>query len=65
MILATDRPVTNRERLADWYARASHTGYPLVLGPRFGADFGATFRREYEAEQIADGRAGFDEGVTP
>ena len=54
MIFADERPETNRERLAGWYGRAALTGFPMMLGPRFGADFDSVFRREYEAEQIAD-----------
>lgn len=54
MILTTDRPESNRERLAGWYGRAALTGFPLMLGPRFQAEFERQFAREYEAEQIAD-----------
>lgn len=65
MILTTERTPSSRERLADWYAKAALTQYPFLTGPRFGADFESVFRREYEAEQIADARAGFDEEERP
>lgn len=54
MILTTEHPASNRERLAGWYGRAALTGFPLMLGPRFQAEFDRQFAREYGAEQIAD-----------
>jgi len=64
-ILAGDRPQTNAERCALWYAKAALVDGYLMRGPRNFDGFDWLRRREYEAEQIADGRHGFyfdDEG---
>ena len=50
----TERPMTNPERLANWYAKAATVDAYLMTGPRFMADCGRVFAREYEAEAIAD-----------
>jgi hypothetical protein len=46
--------MTNLERLAKWYAKAATVDAYLMTGPRFMADCGRVFAREYEAEAIAD-----------
>jgi hypothetical protein len=50
----TERPMTNPERLASWYAKAATVDGYLMTGPRFMADFDRVFARQYEAEAIAD-----------
>ena len=50
----TERPMTNPERLANWYAKAATVDGYLMTGPRFMADFDRVFARQYEAEAIAD-----------
>ena len=50
----TERPMTNPERLANWYAKAATVDAYLMTGPRFGSDFERIFARQYEAEAIAD-----------
>lgn len=50
----TERPMTNPERLASWYAKAATVDGYLMTGPRFMAGFDRVFAREYEAEAIAD-----------
>lgn len=50
----TERPMTNPERLANWYAKAATVNGYLMTGPRFMADFDRVFARQYEAEAIAD-----------
>jgi len=53
-VTTTERPMTNPERLANWYAKAATVDAYLMTGPRVMADFGRVFAREYEAEAIAD-----------
>ena len=50
----TERPMTNHERRASWYAKAATVDGYLMTGPRFMADFDRVFARQYEAEAIAD-----------
>jgi len=50
----TERPMTNPERLANWYAKAATVDGYLMTGPRFMADLDRVFARQYEAEAIAD-----------
>lgn len=61
MIFRDDRPMTNTERRADWYAKAATVDGYLVTGPRFNADLDRTFAREYEREQIEAARYGYSE----
>lgn len=61
MILRSDRPMTNAERRADWYAKAATVDGYLATGPRFGADFDRAFAREYEREQIEAARYDYSE----
>ena len=49
-----ERPLSNRERLANWYAKAATVDAYLMTGPRVMADFDRAFARQYEAEAIAD-----------
>ena len=58
MILADERPMTNTERLACWYAKAAHVDGLLCTGPAFGFDW--LRAREYEAEAMADSAPDFD-----
>lgn len=64
MITKDTRPLDQRERIADWYAKASSIGY-LQLGPRFALDFERQFAREYERDEMLDGRARIQEGSYP
>jgi len=50
----TERPLSNPERLAHGYSKAATVDAYLMTGPRFMADCGRVFAREYEAEAIAD-----------
>ena len=50
----TERPMTNPERLANWYAKSATVDAYLMTGPRFMAGFDRVFARQYEAEAIAD-----------
>lgn len=54
IIQPSSRPQAEGEKRAVWYGRAALTGFPLMLGPRFQAEFERQFAREYEAEQITD-----------
>ncbi len=50
----TERPLSNPERLAHWYAKSATVDAYLMTGPRFMAGFGRVSLRQYEAEAIAD-----------